>query len=76
VDAFTAAGNFGYFRHLLRDPQLPAAELFAAHVQQAGAGRPEWRQGAIAEIIALLRDDYQVLMQVLGALGDATTESK
>jgi hypothetical protein len=45
-------------------------------VQQAGAGRPEWRARASQEIIALLRDDYQVLMQVLGALGDATTETK
>jgi hypothetical protein len=71
IEAFTSAGKFGYFRHILRDPQLPAAELLAAHVQQAGAGRADWRQSATQEIIALLRDDYQVLMQVLSALGDA-----
>ena len=75
LEAFTAAGSFGYLRHLLRDPQVPAVELMAAHVQQAGSRRPEWRQQAITEVISLLRDDYATLMQALGAFSDSTTES-
>lgn len=76
VETFTSAGNFGYFRHILRDPQMPAAELIAAHVQQAGEGRAEWRQRAAVELITLLRDDYATLMTVLSAFGDATLETK
>jgi len=73
---FTNAGRFGYLRHLLRNPDLPVAELIAAHVQQAAAanekaGNRDWRKRVSQEIITLLRDDYQLLMQVLGALSDA-----
>ncbi|MEX2162303.1 MAG: hypothetical protein WD751_10375 [Anaerolineales bacterium] len=73
---FTGAGRFGYLRHLLRNPDLPVAELIAAHVAQAAAvhsaaGNSTWKQQVSQELITLLRDDYQVLMQVLGALGDA-----
>jgi hypothetical protein len=70
LEAFTTAGNFGYLRHLLRDPQVPAVELLAAHVQQAGQNRPEWRRQAIEEVIAMLRDDYTTLMQVMSALNE------
>lgn len=78
--AFTTAGKaegkFGYFRHILRAPDLPIGELLAAHVQQAGtahtaAGNPHWISAATKELITLLRDDYPTLMGVLGALGDA-----
>lgn len=74
--AFTNAGRFGYLRHLLRNPDLPVAELIAAHVSQAAAahqatGDNEWRQRISQEVITLLRDDYATLMNVLGALGDA-----
>ena len=74
---FTSAGRFGYLRHLLRDPDLPVAELIAAHVQQAAAaneaaGNADWRRRVSQELITLLRDDYQMLMQVLGALSDAS----
>jgi hypothetical protein len=75
LEAFTAAGNFGYLRHLLRDPQVPAVELLAAHVRQAGQNRPEWRQQAIGEVIALLRDDYTMLMQAMSAFSDSTLEN-
>lgn len=73
---FTAAGRFGYFRHVLRAQDLPAGELLAAHIRQAAqahqvAGRPAWLQDAVRELITLLRDDYPTLMSVLGALGDA-----
>jgi hypothetical protein len=76
IVAFTNAGRFGYLRHLLRNPELPVAELVAAHIAQAdaahsAAGDKDWRQRASQELIALLRDDYQTLMQVLGALADA-----
>ena len=75
VRRFTAAGRFGYFRHVLRSVDLPVGELLAAHLQQAqqahaAAGNPGWIEAAAQELIVLLRDDYQTLMAVLGALGD------
>ena len=76
VRQFTSSGRFGYFRHLLRATDLPVGELLAAHIQQAGAahaeeGNAQWRSDATQELITLLRDDYAMLMGVLGALGDA-----
>ena len=76
---FTAAGRFGYFRHVLRAVDLPVGELLAAHLQQARAAHeadnnPGWARAAIRELITLLRDDYPTLMSVLGALGDVITE--
>ena len=74
--AFTSAGRFGYFRHILRAAgDLPAGELLAAHIQQVQAaqrlaGNPEWQDRAVQELITLLRDDYPTLMSVLGALGE------
>jgi len=75
VREFTSSGRFGYFRHLLRATDLPVGELLAAHIQQAGAmhaetGNVEWKNAATQELITLLRDDYAMLMSVLGALGD------
>lgn len=72
---FTAAGRFGYFRHVLRSEDLPIGELLAAHIQAAGqahrqCGDPGWSSRATQELITLLRDDYQTLMSVLSALGD------
>ena len=72
---FTAAGRFGYFRHILRLKEAPIAELLAAHLEQADAahrevGDPGWAQKAAQELITLLRDDYPTLMAVLGALSD------
>ena len=77
VREFTSCGRFGYFRHLLRASDLPVGELLAAHIQQTGishaeAGNTEWRNAATQELITLLRDDYAMLMSVLGALGDAS----
>jgi hypothetical protein len=77
VRQFTSCGRFGYFRHLLRAADLPVGELLAAHIQQAGAmhaesGNAEWKNAATQELITLLRDDYAMLMSVLGALGDAS----
>ncbi|HEX9089952.1 MAG TPA: hypothetical protein VF831_00605 [Anaerolineales bacterium] len=75
VRRFTSVGRFGYFRHLLRAADLPVGELLAAHIQQSGAahaeaGNGEWKNAAIQELITLLRDDYAMLMSVLGALGE------
>lgn len=72
---FTAAGRFGYFRHILRASDLPVGELLAAHFQQAHLahcdnGNPGWIGQATQELITLLRDDYATLMNVLSALGD------
>jgi len=75
VCKFTAAGRFGYFRHILRAKDLPIGEVFAAHLEQANTahlavGDPTFITGATQEIITLLRDDYPTLMAVLGALSD------
>jgi len=72
---FTAAGRFGYFRHVLRAAELPIGELLAAHIQKtAGAqkacGNTDWVNKASQELITLLRDDYATLGSVLGALAD------
>jgi hypothetical protein len=70
---FTSAGHFGYFRHLLRQADLPVSELLAAHIEQASkayaaVGNGEWINSATQELITLLRDDYATLMNVLSAL--------
>lgn len=75
VVEFTSSGHFGYFRHILRDPTLPIAELLSAHIRsttriQIQAGHPEWLRNATQEVITLLRDDYAVLNTVLNALAD------
>jgi len=75
VRAFTSAGRFGYFRHVLQSQDLPIGELLAAHIQQAdqahrSAGNNTWSGEATQELITLLRDDYPTLMSVLGALGE------
>jgi hypothetical protein len=72
---FTGQGRFGYFRHLLRDEELPIGELLAAHLQQAGeahrtGGDSGWIEKATQELITLLRDEYPKLMTVLGAIAD------
>jgi hypothetical protein len=73
---FTGSGHFGYFRHILRQADLPVGELLASHLQQAAAahghaGSRAWCSDATQELITLLRDDYPTLMTVLGALSDA-----
>jgi len=77
--AFSKAGRFGYFRHILRARDLPVGELLAAHLQKAQRahvqiGNPMWVNDAIQELITLLRDDYAVLMSLLSTVGDAFNE--
>lgn len=74
VMRFTSAG-LGYLRHILRDENKPIEELLAAHLRQArgaqeGAGNADWYESALSELIALMRDDYQKLMTVLGAVSE------
>ena len=76
IRRFTAAGRFGYFRHILRAKEMPVGELLAAHLAQAQeahaeAGNLVWSDAATQELIILLRDDYPTLMSVLSALSDA-----
>lgn len=75
VRRFSAAGRFGYFRHILRAQELPIGELLAAHLGAANlahleTGDSDWNERATQELIILLRDDYPTLMSVLSALGD------
>jgi hypothetical protein len=72
---FTGAGRLGYFRHLLRDRDKPVDELLAAHLMaarsaQVAAGNHGWFDAALHELIVILRDDYQGLMNLLGAAGE------
>ncbi len=69
---FTSQGRFGYFRHILRAQEIPIGEVIAAHMLQASKAHKDstWRENAIQELIALLRDDYPTLMSALGALAD------
>lgn len=77
---FTAAGRFGYFRHILRSNDLPVGDLLSAHISQVGqvqaaAGRENWAVEATQELIVLLRDDYGTLMRVISTLADAVPET-
>ncbi len=70
--AFTTAHRFGYFRHLLRNEDLPTGELLAAHLfDLKGVNSEDWQVKAVQELILLLRDDYPRLMTLMSALGDA-----
>ncbi len=76
VAEFTSAGRFGYLRHVLRAKDVPIDEILAAHIRmtaraQTAQGNKKWSDQAIKEIIMLLKDDYDTLITVLGALGDA-----
>ncbi len=69
---FTTAGKFGYFRHVLQAKDIPIGELLAAHILQVKqkTKNDQWVEQATQELITLLRDDYPMLMSVLGALGE------
>ena len=69
---FTAAGHFGYFRHILQAKDLPIGELLAAHILEVKnkTKNNPWVEHATQELITLLRDDYPTLMSVLGALSE------
>jgi len=76
VRQFTNAGRFGYFRHILSNPDLPIADLIAAHISMAVNAqtkdqRDKWKNEAIDMVITLLRDNHDLLNQVLFAISDA-----
>ncbi len=75
VRKFTGAGQFGYFRHILRDRDKPVEELLAAHLKAARTvyeteGDENWFRQAVQELITLMRDDYGQLVNVLSAISD------
>ena len=74
IARFTSSARFGYFRHILNGKDIPIGEVLAAHLLQASKAHSKsgdaWREKATHELIALLRDDYPTLMNVLGALAD------
>jgi hypothetical protein len=71
MDRFTRHG-LGYFRHILRDPLLPAGEILAVHLKDLARIKDRaWLRSAVQELITLLRDDYPRLMALMSALADA-----
>jgi hypothetical protein len=72
VAKFTGTGKFGYFRHILRAEDVPVDEVLAAHILDVKqkTKNEKWVEQAAQELITLLRDDYPMLMAVLGALGE------
>jgi len=72
---FTNAGHFGYFRHIIFEQDMPAGELLSAHLQAVNAaqkegGNPNWINEAIQEIIVLLRNNHELMTNVLGSISD------
>ena len=73
---FSNAGHFGYFRHIISEQDMPVGELLSAHLQvvnaaQKDGGNPNWINEAIQEIIVLLRNNHELMTNVLGAISDA-----
>ena len=78
IQQFTSFGHFGYFRAILNNPDLPAPDLIAAHLKisyhaQPAAMRESWKNAAVEMIVTLLRDNPNVLNQVLFAVSDIFT---
>jgi hypothetical protein len=72
--------SLGYLRHILRNENLPVADLIAAHVGQGvaahGKGGREWGQKVMEELILLLRDDYLLLSDVVASLAGVLTNEE
>lgn len=80
ISKFTGRGQYGYFRHFLHHPDLPLEDVLVAHLAQTQpihreSGNPDWIQGAVRELVVLLREDYQRLMGVMYSLRDLEFES-
>jgi hypothetical protein len=74
IRAFT--DRLGYLRLILRtmNSDVPVDQLLVAHIQQIYEARGNdraWATAAVNEIIELLRGNYDLLVPVLEALGDA-----
>ena len=77
LKAFT--DQLGYLRLILRLPgdRMPIDQLLVAHIHQVYLLRGNdgrWAQRAIAELIELLRANYELLMPTLEALSAALPE--
>jgi hypothetical protein len=73
---FTSREQPGYLRALLRNEELPAADLLTAHLTQvlSLSRHPDsdgWRERYLNEVIALMKDEYPQLMDVLTAISYA-----
>lgn len=73
--------RLGYLRLILRtmDSGVPVDQLLVAHVQEVYRLRgddTEWALRVIVELIELLRSNYDALVPVLEALGEALPELK
>jgi len=76
---FTKANRLGYLRQILKHPEVPAAELLAAHFIQVNEahsklGSSDWILNASKQLTMLLRDDFAALNDVFGALAAAIPE--
>lgn len=72
-------GTLSYLRLILRAPnaRIPIDQLLVAHVVETYQRRGEdmaWAMKAVAEIIELLRNNYELLVPTLEALSDAMPE--
>lgn len=70
---FTDHTHPGYLRAILRNEELTAADLVTAHLRQVLSvmRHPEpaaWCKRYLGEVIALLKDDYPKLMDILTAV--------
>jgi len=75
VRKFTQDGSFGYLRIILRNLELPAVDLVTAHLRQVLAARSgidadQALEASLGEVIAMLKDDYPQLMDVLSAVSE------
>lgn len=75
VRKFTQDGSFGYLRAVLRNQELPAVDLVTAHLRQVLAARSgidaeQALESSLVEVIAMLKDDYPQLMDVLSAVSE------
>lgn len=71
--------RLGYLRLILRtvDTPVPVDQLLVAHIQDIYRLRNydlDWTTAAIHELIELLRSDYETLIPMLEAIGEAIPE--
>ena len=77
VRAFTE--RLGYLRLILRTMagDVPVDQLLVAHIRQTYENRGRdlaWATAVVGELVELLRSNYDLLIPVLEALGDALPE--
>lgn len=75
ISSFTN-DNLSYLRFILQNQSVLPSELAAVHVRltakaHAAVGDGGWACRAVTEIIDQMRDDYEGLIAVLTAIGDA-----